>query len=490
MYSKPIILVNICNPEDITIPPLALLYLGNELKKEGYEVKIFQFKSIEIEDKVKEIIKINPLYIGISVFTGNKTKDSAIFSKKIKEKSNLTIMWGGIHPTLLPEKTLREEYVDFIIHGEAEITIREFTREFEKKEKSNFTKILGLGYKDEDKKIHINEKRPLIEDLDTLSLDWSLINVRNFFGKQWGSKKIIGYTTSRGCPFNCSFCYNQAFNKKRWRSHSEKKVIEDIQKLKDQYEVDGIKFYDDFFFANPNRAINILEKIKLPWYGEARIGMITKKLVEKFIETEAKEILFGLESGSDRILKILNKQQTVKQIYYGVSLLSKAPQLRVVGSFILGCPTETKEETFKTIDTILDLRKVHSTMRYSLGFYLPYPGSELYELAIKKGFQPPQKTEDWDQLDRWSNKLNLSWLDWTHDSNYFMKIRNYTNLLPLKETKIPFLKNLPEKRLKTKDFNHILELKLLITLQKRFAMQDTFTRNIIEKILPLIKDKN
>lgn len=487
MYSKPIALVNICNPEDITVPPLALLYIGNELKKEGYEVRIFHFKNTEIDSNVDKIIKLDPLYVGVSVITGNKTRDSAVFSKKIKEKSDLKIVWGGIHPTLLPNQTINESYIDFVVHGEGEITIKEFTKEIDKKGKKDFRKILGLGYKNENNKGIVNQARPMIEDLDTLKIDWELMDVKAFFEQQWGSEKILGFISSRGCPFNCNFCYNQAFNNRRWRAHSADKVVEEVTYLKDQYDIDGIRFYDDLFFTNPQRAISILERINLPWYGEARIGMITQTMVNKFIKTNAKEILFGLESGSDRILKLMNKQQTVQQIYNGVKLLSQAPELRVVGSFIVGCPTETREETFETIDMILKLKEIHPSMRYTVGFYLPYPGSEMYKLAVKMGFQPPEKTEDWDKLDRWANKLTLSWLDWTQDSDYFMRIRNYANLLPLRDIYIPFLRSLPEKRLKEKDFSHKIELSALTFLQSRFASQGTLSRKIGCAILPYIR---
>jgi len=472
MHDRPIALVNICNPEDITVPPLSLLYLGHELKKEGYAVKIFHFKNIEIEEQVEKVIRLNPLYVGVSVFTGNKTKDSATFSKKIKQRSSVAVAWGGIHPTLLPHQCINEWYIDFVMHGEGERTIIEFTKEFDKAGKKDYSKILGLGYKDERNRGIVNPPRPMIENLDELKIDWELMDIKKFFEQQWGSR---------------SFCYNQAFNNRRWRAHSADKVVQEVTYLKDNYSIDGIKFYDDLMFSNPKRAVDILERIKLPWYGEVRIGMVTPHLVDKFIKTEAKEILFGLESGSDRILKLMNKQQNVKQIYDGVKLLAKATELRVVGSFIVGCPTETKEETFETVDMILNLQKIHPSMRYSVGFYLPYPGSEMYNMAVQLGFKPPEKTEDWDQLDRWANKLTLSWLTWTQDSDYFMRIRDYTNLLPLKDVHIPILKNLPEKRLKEKDFYHDAELKTLKYLQQKFAMQGTAFRKFGWAILPYIR---
>lgn len=484
MNSKPIALVNICKPEDAKIPPLALLYVGGSLKKAGYAVKVFHFTNEEIPRYAKKIIKFDPLYVGLSVFTGDKTLHSAVFSKEIKRQSEIPVLWGGIHPTLLPNQTLSEDYVDYICMYEGEETVVELTEALNGRRELKGVK--GIGYKKNGKPV-INPPRPSISNLDDHMLDWSLIDVEKFLEQQWDSKRIIGYITSRGCPFNCAFCYNQVFNRRRWRGYSPEKVTEQIDFLKDQYNVDGIRFYDDLLFANPKRAVHILEKVKLPWYGEIRIGMVNEWLVDKFIETEARELLIGLESGSDRILKLCNKMQTVEQITKGVSLLSKAENIKVVGSMIVGLPTETREEIYQTIDLMLKLADIHPNMRYTVGPFTPYPGSKLYDMAVERGLRPPERTEDWCVLDRWSDRIKPTWLDWTDTSEEFYKIRKYAALLPLKNLGIPLLSDIPERRLKEKDFSHTVELTLLTYIQTKFSRQGSLTRKIGYKILPLLK---
>ena len=205
------------------------------------------------------------------------------------------------------------------------------------------------------------------------------------------------------------------------------------------------------------------------------------------INTQPKEILFGLESGSDRVLELLNKRQTVEQIKKGVELLKPIKDVKIVGSFMMGLPTETKQEFFKTIDLALELYRINPNMYYTFSVYLPYPGTDLYELAIKKGFRPPSKTEDWANIDSWYDKFSIDWLDWTHDSSYFLRIRNYMGLLPLSKLSIPILKDIPEKRLREKDFSHTFELKLLESVRKRFATKKTLTRRALSKVLPYLQ---
>jgi anaerobic magnesium-protoporphyrin IX monomethyl ester cyclase len=427
------------------------------------------------------------LFVGLFVITGNQTRESANLSKLLKkEKPELPILWGGVHPSLLPRETVKEYYVDYVANGEGDDIIIDIAKMLEGKLKPQ--DIDGLCFKHKGEPV-VNKPRQLIEDLDKLDLDFSLINVEDHLEHEWSNKKVLGFITSRGCPFNCGFCFNQRFNQRRWRAQSDKKVIETVNGLKDTYGIDGIKFYDDLLFSNPQRAIRLLEAIDLPWYGEVRVGMLHDDLVKKLVDTKCRELLLGLESGNDRMLKLMNKLQTVQQIKRGIKALTKAPDLKPVGSFIMGMPTESKEETFETIDLALELSEIHPRMRFSFGFYLPYPGADLYDLALKMGFTPPAKTEDWDQLDRWANKLELKWLDWTQDSEYFRKIRDYFNLLPLRDVRLPIISKIPEKRLRDRDFSHEKELEILSNMQKKFSHKNNMFSKVVLKSLPYIRTK-
>jgi len=350
---------------------------------------------------------MNPDYVGISVMTGIQTFHSAELSKKLKKTSNIPVLWGGIHPSLLPEQCVKENYIDYVIVGEGELTVLEFTEKL--LGNRNFQNVLGLAYK-EDSKIFINPPRPLIENLDEWRLDFSLLDLSQFVFPLAKYKRVIAYKSSRGCPFGCAFCYNYEFNKGRWRCWSEKIVLEDIKLLKKNYNIDAIKFYDDNFFVDKKRALAILKAINLPAHLEVRIDFIDDELAEELKKLKVFDMLIGLESGSDRLLQLIDKRFSVSRLIKGVKIIAKH-DLHASYSFMVGLPTETKEEFGATIKLMYQVYKIHPRAGFTLGAYLPYPGSKLYNFSLAQGFRAPEKTEDWGKIDRFRKNFYSPWVD-------------------------------------------------------------------------------
>ena len=413
------------------ILPLGILACGSALKKAGYEVELIHCTENEIEKKIDKIVNNSPLFVGFSVITGIQTLHSAIMSKEIKKKIDVPIIWGGIHPSLLPEMCLKEDYIDFVVIGEGEETIIELAQKLEGGQP--IEEVKGIGYKKnngEGSTPKINPKRPFIEDLNQYRVNYDLIDMKSHlleFKKQDKEyKRIVAYKSSRGCPFSCGFCYNLEFNNRKWRAFSKEVVLEDIEFLKSEYDVDGIKFYDDNFYVNKSRALDILNKIGIPAHTEIRIDMIDEGLASDLKKLNHLELLIGIESGSNRILELINKGYTTSEIKNKVKILAKN-DLDVVYSTVLGFPTETPEEIRKTIDLMLYIHDNHKGANFTAGVYLPYPGSKLYQLAIKEGFSPPKKTEEWHILDRWEDKIELPWVD----AKYAYLVRNYFYYLRL-----------------------------------------------------------
>jgi len=317
------------------------------------------------------------------------------------------ILWGGIHPSLLPQQCLKENYIDFVIVGEGEETIIEFVQRLIKKE--SLDAVLGLGFKNGDQ-IKINQTRSLIKDLDEWPLDFSLLDMEKFVYKLDKFKRVIAYKASRGCPFNCAFCYNKAFNQSRWRAWSVDRVVKDIEFLKEKYKIDAIKFYDDNFFVDKNRPLEILRKINLPSHLEVRIDIIDDSLTRELKKLRVFDLLIGAEAGSDRILSMVNKRITVERIFSAVRSLAKY-NVSACYSVIVGLPSETKEEFEATIDLLYKIYKIHPEATFTLGAYMPYPGSLMYNMAIKAGFKPPEKTEDWGKMDRFRKDFSSPWID-------------------------------------------------------------------------------
>src|SRR4030042_1663232 len=120
-----------------------------------------------------------------------------------------------------------------------------------------------------------------------------------------GNNNYRIYQEIKGCTFNCAFCYNKIFNRGRWRAWSVDAVVEDIDFLKKNYGVNAIQFYDDNFFINQQRALEILERVALPSHVEIRIDMITDDLAQKLKKLKVEKLLIGIESGSNRMLKLI-----------------------------------------------------------------------------------------------------------------------------------------------------------------------------------------
>lgn len=421
-----IILVQINYSQDHSekILPIGILSVGSALKHAGFGVELVNITEKEIDKTVEEVVAKNPSLVALSVMTGIQTKHSAEFSKKIKERSTLKVLWGGIHPSLLPEQCLSESYIDFVIVGEGEETTVELAQKLECRE--SLENVLGLGYK-QNGEVKINPTRPLISNLDLWPMDFSLLDIEKYLYKLDKYKRVIAYKTSRGCPFNCAFCYNRAFNQSRWRVWSIDKVVDDIQYLKQKYQIDAIKFYDDNFFVDKNRALEILRRINLPSHLEVRIDMIDDDLARQLKELKAFDLLIGAESGSDRLLALINKKITVQRIMAAVKSLAEY-NVPASYSVIVGLPTETKEEFFSTVDLLYKIYKIHPQAAFTLGAYMPYPGSLMYDLAIKEGFQPPSRTEDWGKIDRFRKDFSSPWVD----GQYVWRIREYFKLLKFK----------------------------------------------------------
>src|SRR4030043_144949 len=457
--------------------PLGILSVGSALKKAGFEVKLFNITENNINETVDEIITLSPEFLGVSVMTGIQTKHSAEFCQKIKKKkNNLTIVWGGIHPSLLPEQCLQESYIDYVVIGEGEITIIEFIRRL--RNGDGFDDVAGLGHK-KNGKVIINRSRDLIENLDKYRLDFSLIDVEKYIFKPRGAKRTMVYKASRGCTFNCAFCYNKIFNRGRWRAWSVDAVVEDIDFLKKNYGVNAIQFYDDNFFINQQRALEILERVDLPSHVEIRIDMITDDLAQKLKKLKVDKLLIGIESGSNRMLKLINKGYTGDRIQKGIKILAKY-DLYTTYSTIVGLPTETKEEFNKTLDLIYWIRKIHPRSGFNLGTYLPYPGSLMYQFAIEQGFKPPHRTEDWGSIDRFRKDFSSPWVDskkvwWIRE---YLKIFNY---------KIGLLNKWLEFRIKSRFFSFHLDAYIIKRLAGLAIEEKGIIGKILRKIHSLIK---
>ncbi|MFH1523301.1 MAG: radical SAM protein [Patescibacteria group bacterium] len=486
MISKKVALISLYSRGVKDIPPLACLYLATALKKNGFDAKIIHEDANNYNKVVSDVEAYKPDLVGMSVFTGYNNKKYVELSRLLKKK-DYKIMWGNAHPSLLPREVLAEPSIDFIAIGEGEETLVELVDNLDSPEKYNT--ILGLGLKDESGNIIINKRRDFI-DIDKYLIDWSLINIESYLKPYFSGryKRALAVTTSRGCPFNCQFCYNLEFNNRRWRGHSPEKMVENLKPIIEKYKIDALRILDDNFFVNKKRAFEIVSKLNLPYFAEARIDYVDQDFVDNLIKTKCQEIMFGFESGSERILKeVVKKGFDQERIIKAIEML-KDSGIMVSGSIVFGFPTETKEEYKMSMEFIVKLLDINNNLAFTCGWFLPYPGTGLYKKAKELGFKQPEKIEEWDKFDRWRNDYEMEWIDWDYKLavRYSRKI---VHLLALAyKRNIPIIKRILKWRVKNLNFSFPIDIYLFSRLRNiyLFSGDKSYFNKLIRKIVKII----
>lgn len=377
--------------------PLALLTIAAPLLEAGYSVKIIDQRiNGEWKQELLDSIVDETLCVGITSMTGRQLLYALEASVTVKENTDVPVVWGGIHASLLPDQTLKDKNIDFVVQGEGEMTFLELIRVLKNKS-GQFDGIDGLWYK-ENGSIKKNSPRDFL-DINTLPrIPFELVDLIKY-----DLDDAIPIFTSRGCAHRCGFCYNLKYSNRRWRGMSPERVIDDLKYYISKYKPNKIIFRDDNFFQDLKRSRKICESminegIKVRWRGSCRIDYI-KRMSERDFQiirdSGFEDFGFGLESGSDKILKIMKKDITPEDINNGTKILQQRGML-YGGSFVCGYPGETEEDFDETMDFITNLFTTDPSFTFVMFLYVPYPGNEAYESLINLyGFKFPERIEDW-----------------------------------------------------------------------------------------------
>jgi radical SAM superfamily enzyme YgiQ (UPF0313 family) len=389
--------------------PLGLLSIASTLV-DDYEVEIIDQRIDEKWAEKVELKSRDSICVGVTSMTGVQIANVIEISRIAKKHTKL--IWGGVHPTLLPHQTLQNKYIDIIVLGEGEVTFPLLLKAL--KDPKRFEHIRGIGYKDS-KGIHVNELRFL--DMNTVpNLPYHLLEIEKYLTKREGFKRCLSLETSRGCPHDCSFCSNPIIHKRLWSCLNVENLIQKTKYLQNRFKLDGIVYQEDNFFVNILRVKKFCEAIQkdinIGWKANCRISYLLNKdsAFLKMLEKGGCKVLqFGVESGTNRILKLVNKGITIEDILKVNSKLAKG-DLICRYNFIVGIPTETQEEIQSTLDFIEKLQSENANLDTPfLNLYTPWPGTKLFDLSIEKGFKSPNTLDGWSKFN-W-NTWNLPWLD-------------------------------------------------------------------------------
>ncbi|MEK6940751.1 MAG: radical SAM protein [Nanoarchaeota archaeon] len=395
------VLLVLLETEDTTMfyPPYGIMYIADALIKAGYDVEIFhEYVSEESLDELYAKAK-DCLLVGFSTMTSPKLLEIQKASKHVHDMG-IPVAWGGVHASLIPKETLEDESVDFVIQNEGELVLPELCNALANG--TSYEEIAGLCYK-KDGKIIINPTAGLIKDLDDYTPRWDLVPVEKYIHN--GEIVII---ESRGCPSRCTYCYNVEFNFRKWRYHSTDYVVKMIKDLQAKHPIKRVQFWSDNFPVNKKRALEIVEKLDMPWGAEIRANYFDEDFIEKVKKTKGESLYIGAESGSDKVLKLLKKDCRVSHIENAVRLATNSG-IKTICSFMVGIPGETEEDRNETLDFMHKLLNNYNVDIDGPKFLNPYPGTELYHVSKQQGWIPPKDVAGWSDYSR--SNYNLPFMN-------------------------------------------------------------------------------
>jgi len=386
-------------------PPHNLLCVAAPLLKAGYQVKIIDQRvnpnwRMELLHELLE----HPIYVGISAMTGTQTKFAIECAQIIRKfREDIPIVWGGAHPTLLPEQVMASGLADYVVMREVDETIVKITQDISNRRAEKV----------------IDSPLPDMEKL--LPEPYELLDIEKYihpdiYVKNSPRTMDVGQS-SRRCPENCGFCSSASIGLRRWRAMSAEKSIDMITDAVKRYNLSGIWLRDDEFYINQRRAAKIAEgmiPLNMRWYTSGtRVDVFNKtpdEQVALYRRSGAHTLKFGAESGCNSTLKMMNKGITREET---LEANRKAQRNGIVPAFALMCgfPNERFDQINETISLAKELRATNPQAQFeTMSIYTALPGTPMWDIAIKNGLKPPTKLEEWgdwnfDEYDREGKRI-------------------------------------------------------------------------------------
>ncbi len=413
--------------------PIGLCYLAAVAEKANATVKVFNadfskgkevFHTSELinsYDKYKSTVNninhpiwheadeliedFQPDMLGFTVTTGSLGAALNISRIAKKLRPDIKVIFGGAHPTALPESTLKNPEVDYIVMREGEQTFLEMLKNFDSQ---SFDGILGMGYKD-DRGIKINPPRPLIDNLDELPFPARhlLVNKERLPPNAFG-----GIFSSRGCPFSCIYCSSHTIWGKKVRYRSVENVIEEIKHVKKEFKTNHFFFVDDTFSLKTDRAIElcdrmIAEDVDVEWHCQTRVDCINEGLVMKMKAAGCNCVLIGVETGDPESMKKIKKAIDLNKVREAARIFKKCG-MPFNTYFMIGFPWETIDQINNTLSFMKEIDPTDA----SYAVVTPQPGTELFDMVKKEGLIESE---------------NIDWSTFHHQSMDMFKTNKFTD---------------------------------------------------------------
>lgn len=365
-------------------PPLGLLYIASYIQKySNHEISIIdsQVERLDYHSLKASIVSEKPDIVGITAMT--MTLIDVIKTARIVKEVNdaIRIVLGGPHVNLFPNETIRIESIDYLVLGEGEEAFNDLTKAIDLN--CEMEKIPGIVFKKNGQVINTGA-RPNIKNLDGLPFPARrLVPYEKYSSLLFKGNAVTTVFTSRGCPFRCSFCDRPHLGKV-FRARSAQNVADELEACV-QVGIHKFLFYDDTFTVNRKRVIDICKEIvkrrlNISWDIRARVDTVDEEMIMHLKKAGCQGIHYGIEAGTEKVLKILNKGISIDHARKVFSLTRKY-KIPILAYFMIGNPKETLDDIHTTFKVMKSLKPdyVHITI------LTPFPGTKIYQDGLEQG---------------------------------------------------------------------------------------------------------
>lgn len=365
-------------------PPLGIMYIAAYAEKyTDHTIEILDVLAEELDYKrvEEEVRKRKPDVVGITAMTFTLI-DVIKIAKMIKKVNHeIKIVLGGPHVYIYQNETINIPEIDFLVLGEGEITFTELIQTID--DYDNLKNVKGLVFKNEGKIINTGQ-RDFIEDLDSIPFPARHLTKVELYKSLLAKRSTVTtMMTTRGCPYKCIFCDRPHLGKV-FRARSAENVVSEMEECT-KMGINEFILYDDTFTIDRQRVLDICELIEnkgldIGWDIRARVNTVDKEMLIKLKHAGCERIHYGVESANPEILKQLNKGITISQIEKAFEMTKEAG-IEILAYFMIGSPTETRDQILNTIDFAKQLKPDY--VHFSIT--TPFPATQLYYMGMEQG---------------------------------------------------------------------------------------------------------
>lgn len=389
--------------------PLCLLTLASPLLQAGFDVKLIDAAITPDFEQVVLRETQDALCLGISLLTGPMITAAVRIAKAVRQlHPELPIIFGGWHPSLVPEQTLRPEFVDGVVRAQGELTLLELVQRISAGRA--WDGVLGLCFK-EGTSIHQEADRP-VANINSLPAPAFHLASYDQYESQSGMRQLA-YASSVGCPYACNYCTDMVFYKRRFNAYVADKVVSDLAELVPRYRIDEVALLDSNFLVDIKRAIAIAQGIvasgvRFRWTFQASTDFLWRMSdddVRLLGESGVTHMGFGTESASEKVLKLMNKHHQRIEQMEETARKTQLAGIHITFNVILGYPGETEEDRQQTFRVMSGIARRYWNVSFSPNVFTPYPGIPIWPELKRLGVREPETLEEWQDISLGHNVL-------------------------------------------------------------------------------------